>query len=130
MPVLNDFTGLLTRSRSGRVVSFMCFGIPAQAGTGPHQLSPARWPRIVARVFQDGTVDTSQGVSGALQIVREWRGISERSAFLPSRGSRLHRLARLLTYTAIAPFPFCVRPIQTRTETWAAPSFPPSWTTS
>lgn len=52
-------SGALTRSRGGTLASFLCWGIEPQTGLGSGSFPPAQFPRVVAKIMQDGTIDTT-----------------------------------------------------------------------
>ena len=62
---LSDVSGSLTLSRARMAVTLGCFAVSPQQGLGPASFPPAAFPRVVARVFSDGSVDTSVGLTGA-----------------------------------------------------------------
>lgn len=57
-------SGVLALSRSGAAVTFGCMGIPAQSGLGSASWPSATFPRIAARITQDGAVDTTARAQG------------------------------------------------------------------
>lgn len=61
---VGDWTGALTLSRSGKLVTLPCWAVTSQSSQGTSAFPSSSYPRVVARVYQDGTVDTSQGITG------------------------------------------------------------------
>lgn len=58
---MGDTSMALVRSRGGTAITFPCFAVEPQVGLGSAAYNPADYPRVVARLTQDGVVDTSQG---------------------------------------------------------------------
>ena len=64
-PSVNDATGSITLSRSGQVASVFCFGTDAQTGVTSDQLPAVDNPRVIARLTQDGVLDSSENFADA-----------------------------------------------------------------
>ena len=67
-PNTGDVSGGLGRSRSGQQLNIGCFGAPAQTGLGVASYNARTFPRIVAKITQDGIVNTSAGLSDAWNL--------------------------------------------------------------
>ena len=61
-----DPSGSLIRSRSGAVLTLLCWGVSPQVGAGSGSfLASTTTPRVVARIFPDGSVSTTEWVTDA-----------------------------------------------------------------
>jgi hypothetical protein len=61
----SDVSFSLTRSRAGTIVALPCYNVAPQMGLGSASFPPGTFVRTVARITQDGAVDTSAGCNGA-----------------------------------------------------------------
>ena len=67
-PRFDDASGGLSVSRSGKVVTLLCWSVPAgQVGLGSASFPAASFPRVIARITQDGAVSTTQRLTDAFQ---------------------------------------------------------------
>jgi hypothetical protein len=62
-----DVSFSLTRSRAGTIVALPCYNVEPQVGLGTAAFPPATFVRTIARITQNGVVDTSAGCNGAWQ---------------------------------------------------------------